>query len=208
MPRCLFRTNSLLRIAALCAVLMPAFVSCQTTAASQPAAAGEYRIAGTVVSKSDGHPLNHAGIGVVDVKNRKNVQVMITSEDGRFLFQGLPAGKYSLEGRRKGYIGAAYDSHEQYSTAIVTGADLDTEHLVLRLAPAGLIAGKVLDESGEPVRHAAVTVYFEDHSSGIGRVQPFRYAQTDDQGEYEVTPLMPGTYFVSAGATPWYAVHP
>ncbi|MGA9240406.1 MAG: carboxypeptidase-like regulatory domain-containing protein [Silvibacterium sp.] len=187
---------------------MPAFVLCQTTAASQTAAAGEYRIAGTVVSKSDGHPLNHAGIGVVDVKNRKNVQVMITSEDGRFLFQGLPAGKYSLEGRRKGYIGAAYDSHEQYATAIVTGADLDTEHLVLRLAPAGLIAGKVLDESGEPVRHAMVTVYFEDHSSGIGRVQPFRYAQTDDEGEYEVTPLRPGTYFVSASATPWYAVHP
>jgi hypothetical protein len=208
MPRCLFRTNSLLRIAALCAVSMPAFVLCQMTATSQPAAAGEYRIAGTVVSKSDGHPLNHAGIGVVDVKNRKNFQVMITAEDGRFLFQGLTAGKYSLEGRRKGYIGAAYDSHEQYATAIVTGADLDTEHLVLQLAPAGLIAGKVLDESGEPVRHATVTVYFEDHSSGIGQVQPFRGAQTDDEGEYEVTPLMPGTYFVSASAAPWYAVHP
>ncbi len=118
MPRCLFRTNSLLRIAALCAVSMPALVLCQMTATSQPAAAGEYRIAGTVVSKSDGHPLNHAGIGVVDVKNRKNFQVMITAEDGRFLFQGLTAGKYSLEGRRKGYIGAAYDSHEQYATAL------------------------------------------------------------------------------------------
>ena len=174
----------------------------------QPAAAGGYRIAGTVVSKSDGHPLDHAGVAVVDVKNRKNFQVVITSGDGRFLFQGLTAGKYSLEGRRKGYISAAYDSHEQYATAIVTGADLDTEHLVLRLAPDGLIAGKVLDESGEPVRHATVTVYFEDHSSGIGQVQPFRGAQTDDEGEYEVTPLMPGTYFVSASATPWYAVHP
>jgi hypothetical protein len=78
----------------------------------------------------------------------------------------------------------------------------------LRLAPSGLIAGKVLDESGEPVRHAMVTVYFEDHSSGVGQVRQFRGAQTDDEGEYEVTPLMPGTYFLSASATPWYAVHP
>src|SRR5271165_3269794 len=117
MPRCLSWTNSLLGIMALCVVLNPAFVSCQTTAASRPAAAGGYRIAGRVVSKSDGHPLDHAGVGVVDVKNRKNFQVMITSEDGRFMFQGLTAGKYSLEGRRKGYIGAAYDSHEQYATA-------------------------------------------------------------------------------------------
>jgi hypothetical protein len=142
------------------------------------------------------------------VKNRRNLQVMITSADGRFLFQGLPAGKYSLEGRRQGYIDSAYDSHEQYSTAIVTGADFDTEHLILRLPPAGLIAGKVLDESGEPVRHADVAVYYEDHGSGIGQVREIRSAQTDDQGEYEVNPLVPGTYFLSASATPWYAVHP
>jgi protocatechuate 3,4-dioxygenase beta subunit len=208
MPRCSYSTNSLFRIAALCIFQVPAFVWCQTTAASQPSAAGEYRIAGTVVSKSDGHPLERVAVAVIDVKNRKNVRVMITSEDGRFLFQGLTAGKYSLEGRRKGYIDAAYDSHEQYSTAIVTGADFDTEHLILRLPPAGVIAGKVLDESGEPVRHAAVAVYYDDHSSGIAQVGQIRRAQTDDQGDYEVTPLVPGTYFVSASATPWYAVHP
>ena len=208
MARCSGSTNLLLAIAALCIFQIPAFVSCQTTAASQPSVAGEYQIAGTIVSKSDGHPLEHAVVAVIDVKNRKNLQVMITSADGRFLFQGLTAGKYSLEGRRKGYIDAAYDSHEQYSTAIVTGADFDTEHLILRLPPAGLIAGKVLDESGEPVRHAAVAVYYEDHSSGIGQVGQIRRAQTDDQGDYEVTPLVPGTYFVSASATPWYAIHP
>jgi hypothetical protein len=208
MPRYMSWANSLLGIATLCVVQMPGFMSCQTTAVLQPTPAGGYRIAGTVVSKADGHPLDHVGIGVVDIMNRKNFQVMITSEDGRFLFQGLPAGKYSLGGRRKGYISADYDSHEQYATAIVTGADLDTEHLVLRLAPVGLIRGRVLDESGDPVRNASVAVYFEDHSSGIGQVRQFSGAQTDDQGEYEVTPLMPGTYFVSASATPWYAVHP
>jgi hypothetical protein len=33
-------------------------------------------------------------------------------------------------------------------------------------------------------------------------------AQTDDLGTYELTNLIPGTYFLSARATPWYAVHP
>jgi len=42
----------------------------------------------------------------------------------------------------------------------VTGAGLDTETLVLRLAPDAVIAGKVLDESNEPVRHAHVTLYY------------------------------------------------
>lgn len=213
MPRCSsvhssIWTTSLLVIPALCAVQGPAFLSCQTTGSSQAATVGEYRIAGTAVSRSDGHPLDHAGIALVDVKDQKNFHAMITSEDGRFQFEGLAAGKYSLSGQRKGYINAGYGGHEIYSTAIVTGAGLNTEHLVLQLAPAGLIAGKVLDESGEPVRHATVTVYFEDHSSGIGRVQQFRVSQTDDQGEYEATSLMPGTYFISVSATPWYAVHP
>jgi hypothetical protein len=203
-----FLTNSFFGITALCILQTPAFVSCQTTAAPQPTATESCRIAGTVVSKSDGHPLGHAGVAIVNLRNQKHPLVMITSEDGRFLFQGLPAGKYSLSGRRQGYINADYDSHEQYSTAIVTGADLDTEHLVLRLAPAGLIAGQVLDESGEPVRHANIAVYFEDHSSGLGQVRLFRNATADDEGKYEVTPLMPGTYFLSASATPWYAVHP
>jgi len=209
MARCSYWTNSLLAIAAtLCICRISPFVWCQTNAVSQSSVTEGYRIAGTVVSKSDGHPLDHTTVAVVDVKNRRNLRVMVTSADGRFLFQGLTAGKYSLEGQRKGYIGAAYDSHEQYSTAIVTGADLDTEHLFLRLAPAGLISGRIVDESGDPVRHGDVAVYYEDHSAGIGQVRQIRNAQTDDLGQYEVTPLVPGTYFVSVSAAPWYAVHP
>jgi protocatechuate 3,4-dioxygenase beta subunit len=201
-------TNSFLAVMALCFIPGLRLGLCQSTAVSQATASGEYRVAGTVVSKSDGHPLDHALIVLVDVKNRANAQTTITKEDGRFSFEGLAGGKYSLGGERKGYINAAYDAHEQYSTAIVTGAGLDTEHLALRLAPAGIIAGRVLDESGEPVRNATVTIYFDDHSSGVGQVRQFRGAQTDDQGDYEIASLMPGTYFLSASATPWYAVHP
>ena len=207
MPPCLSLTNSFLFLTALC--FIPEHpLACQTIAVSQPTASTENRVAGTIVSKSDGHPLDHAVVTLIEVKDRKNIKTMITKEDGNFTFEGLGGGKYSLVGRRKGYVNAAYDAHGQYSTAIVTGAGLDTEHLTMRLAPTGIIAGKILDESGEPVRNATVTVYFEDHSSGIGQVRQFRGERTNDLGEYEVTSLMPGTYFLSATATPWYAVHP
>jgi hypothetical protein len=53
-----------------------------------------------------------------------------------------------------------------------------------------------------------VTLHYENHQQGVDQIQTFRSAQTDDLGAYEFTPLMPGTYFVSASATPWYAVHP
>jgi protocatechuate 3,4-dioxygenase beta subunit len=170
--------------------------------------AGGYRIAGTMVNKIDSHPLSRARVTITDTKNSQNFQYVITSDNGKFEFMGVQAGKYSLTGRKRGYIAAAYDQHDQYSTAIVTGAGLDTEILTLRLAPDAIISGKVLDESGEPVRHANVSLYYNDHSAGVDRVHQTNNVQTDDQGTYEVTPVQPGTYFLSAGAQPWYAIHP
>jgi Carboxypeptidase regulatory-like domain len=181
----------------------------QSFAASQTAAIPSgYRIAGTAVSKADSRPLARARITVRDANDPKKFLSIVTAEDGKFEFTGLPAGKYSLTGARRGFISASYDQHDQYSTAIVTGAQLDTETLVLRLAPDAVITGKVLDEFGEPVRHATVQLYFDDHSRGVDQIRQSRGTQTDDLGEYEFTPLRPGNYFLSVNSTPWYATHP
>ena len=90
----------------------------------------------------------------------------------------------------------------------MTGAELDTENLVLKLAPDGMIFGTILDEAGDPVRHATVTLYYDDHSEGVDRIRNAQNATTDDLGEYEMTSLRPGTYYLSATAKPWYAVSP
>jgi len=104
--------------------------------------AGGNRIAGTVVSKNDGRPLAGARVTIRDPKDFQKFEFMVTSEDGKYQFTGLSAGKYALSGGKPGFISASYDEHDRYSTAIVTGAGLDTETLVLRLAPDGVIAGK------------------------------------------------------------------
>src|SRR5215467_4129776 len=90
---------------------------------------GGYRIAGTVVSKADGHPLARARVLVSNVKDQKSVLSMVTSDDGKFEFSGLPAAKFSLSGAKRGFINSAYEQHGQFSTAIVTGAGIDTEAL-------------------------------------------------------------------------------
>src|SRR5216684_2294525 len=185
-----------------------AWAQAQPRNISQTSDPAGYRIAGTGVSKVDGHPLARARIFIRPARDQQKFQSMVTSDDGKFEFSGLPAGKYSLEGAKRGFISAGYEQHDQFSTAIVTGAGLDTESLVLRLAPDTVIAGKILDEAGDPVRHAMVTLYYVDHSGGLDQIHQFNNAQTDDQGMYEMTPLIPGTYFLSASATPWYAVHP
>jgi len=172
-----------------------------------PPANGLFRIAGTVVSTAGGAPLAQARVSIVNARNPKDVKSVLTPEDGRFEFS-VGAGKYALHGAKRGFIAADYNQHEQFSTAIVTGASLDTENLILKLPPSAALTGKVLDESGEPARQARVILWRDDHSAGVSRIVRFRMETTDDRGAYEFTPLVPGTYFLSVSARPWYAVHP
>ena len=167
-----------------------------------------YRIAGTVVSSTDGHPLAHARVVLADVKSPGKPRSVLSSENGDFVFSELPAAKYSLQGAKRGYLTRSYDQHEIFSTAIVTGAGVDSEHLILRLLPDAYIVGKVFDENGDPVRRANLTLYGVAHDEGTRQVEPSRSGSTDDLGAYELGPVLPGTYFMSVHAEPWYAVRP
>src|SRR6202795_4268206 len=161
------------------------------------AAESKFKIAGTVVNSVTGAPLGKARITLMDAANRANILSVIASDNGHFEFYFLNRGKYSLEGAKRGFIRAAYEQHEQFSTAIVTGTDFNTEDLVLRLMPLAFLSGKVIDETGEPVRKAHVTLYVENHQGGMKRTEGRGADLTDDEGYYEFAALAPGNYFVS-----------
>jgi hypothetical protein len=192
-----------------------ALVSCggavagQNPATQESSRAGQaFRIAGTVVSATTGEPLSQARISIAETRDRAKSISMVTSEDGHFEFSQLKAGKYSLEGAKRGFISSAYEQHEQYSTAIVTGPEFATEQLVLRLMPMALITGHVMDEFGDPVRSANVVLFFENHGSGMSRIIRFSNSTSDDRGFFDFSLLRPGKYYISVSAKPWYAMHP
>jgi hypothetical protein len=171
-------------------------------------AQANYRVAGIVVNEADGAPLGRTRVSLAEVQDRRKAVSVITGEDGRFEFRDVPAGKFSLEGARRNFLITTYQWHEGFSTAIVTGAGLETENLVLRMVPFGSISGKVIDEAGEPVRNARMKLYMQNRQFGQDRVVTYGYAITDDDGKYEFSELIPADYFVSAAARPWYAVYP
>ncbi len=209
MGECRSSIRTAFRAVALTLLLTNALVRAQNTSGNRGVTSEvSYRISGTVVSSLDGKPLGNARISLVEARNRVQAVWMVTSENGRFEFDSIPAGKFSLEGAKRGFMGAGYQEHEQFSTAIVTGAGFNTENLVLRLTPLALLAGKVIDESGDPVRNAQLMLYVESHQGGLNRIERVNFAMTDDQGSYEFAELAPGNYYVSVAAKPWYAVHP
>lgn len=167
-----------------------------------------FRISGTIVNSIDSNPLANARVSLLDVRNRANALSVVTSEDGRFEFANLQSGKFALEGAKRGFLTAAYEQHQQYSTAIVTGPDFATENLVLRLTPLARVSGHIFDESGEAVRNAEIRLYKQGMPGGVRQTTTRDAAMTDDQGTYEFPTLAPGNYYLSVNAKPWYAVHP
>jgi hypothetical protein len=195
-----------------CAVLLlaaPRNARPQTPSAQEPSGPVEkFQIAGTIVNAITGAPLSQARVSIAESRDRSKPVSLITSDDGHFEFSSLKPGKYSLQGAKRGFLSAAYEQHEQYSTAIVTGPEFATENLVLRLTPMALMTGHVTDESGDPIRDATVILYFENRAGGMTRTTRFMTSRSDDRGFYDFSQLRPGKYFVSASARPWYAVHP
>src|SRR6202000_1681509 len=98
----------------------------QTSAPASP-----YRISGTVVSTTGGQPLAGARVLIADTRNRRSIQSVVTSDDGRFAFQ-VKQGKYQLQAAKRGFLTSAYNQHERYSTAIATGPNLASENLTFR----------------------------------------------------------------------------
>jgi hypothetical protein len=164
-----------------------------------------FHVSGMAINAQTSAPLAQVRILLADTHESKRVFSALTGEDGRFDFTAVPAGKFSLSGAKRGFVHTGYDQHRQFNTAIVTGPGLMSENLLLRLSPVAAVSGTIYDESGEPVRDAEVLL-FSKIASGPGNRQ--KRTRTDDEGYYEFPAVEPGSYFLSALAQPWYAVHP
>ena len=76
------RASLLLTI--LCLLATQAYTAAQTAAVPQAIPADGYRVAGTVVSKTDGHPLARTRVTLRDTKDSRKFESRITAEDGKF----------------------------------------------------------------------------------------------------------------------------
>ncbi|GAA3757946.1 carboxypeptidase regulatory-like domain-containing protein [Terriglobus aquaticus] len=195
-----------------------------TTARTAPAVTAQGQLlAGRVVSSVDGHGIPNAQLTLApQVRNgRRSAQAAAnqtaqTDAEGRYSLLAPGAGRYTLRATASGYLGAFYLQHENLSSAIVTGAELPTDHLDFNLVPEASLHGRILDDTGEPVR-ANVMLYRDTSddplpvstgADGASRMRIANSQQTDEDGQYDFTNVRPGRYYVAVTATPWYAVHP
>jgi hypothetical protein len=162
-------------------------------------------VAGVVLQRGSNQPLKHVQVSLVSVEHREEQLSCLTPDSGQFAFSGLPAGKYSLQAQLHGFV-QAFRGNEDYSTAIVVGPSLDSEHIAFLLDAPAAISGTVMDQDGEPIRDAQVFLFHRGISSGRHRTLMQGQVNTDSSGAFHFGQLRPGTYFVAVSARPWYAL--
>src|SRR5258707_11314787 len=125
-----------------------------------------------------------------------SVYTEATDNDGKFLFDDVVPGRYSLSSDKAGFVSGRYGARSTNSpgTQINVSAGQEMKDLVILLTPQGVITGRVTDQDGDPVRGVQITVLRTGYPRGRRQFVPAGGASTDDQGNFRAGNLAPGRY--------------
>lgn len=162
------------------------------------------QISGRVVAADTGRPIRWATVRMVSERGRQFAAT--TDPQGRFTFNALPAGTYSLDAAAERYL-RMYLGGQPYTgvSAVIPrrlmlkdGERFDKADF--SLPRGGAIEGRLLDEFGEPAPGLVVQLSQLMYAGGRRRLMPTgpRPEPTDDRGHFRLHGLSPGTYYVSA----------
>jgi hypothetical protein len=168
---------------------------------TRPAAStGSGIIRGRIVSADTGEPLRHARVELAAPEMR-NTRAVPSDLEGRFEFQHLPAGRFTVWASKNGYVTLSYGQHRSFQAGrrIELAAGQAFDQATIALPRGAVIAGRVVNDLGEPVSGIRIGAYRLRYRDGRRDVAPAgRNGETDDLGQYRVSALPPGTYFVGS----------
>jgi hypothetical protein len=174
----------------------------QRTPARDPAEKkGTAIVRGKIVS-AEGRPLRRVQLRLSG-EPLSDSRTASTNGLGQFEIGELPAGRYTLTATRAGYLGMTFGQSrpgepgrpiELAEGQVVANADLVLPH-------SALISGHVFDEAGEPLAGANVLTLQMRYFNGRRRLTPVRgNTFSDDTGQYRLSGLEPGEYYVQASS--------
>jgi hypothetical protein len=137
------------------------------------------------------------------------VQQTITDQDGRYAFAGVAAGQYRLDVQKSGILPLA----DAIWDRVVTVSDgQNVEDWNVSVQRGGAIAGRILDQFGEPLADVAIRAVRQERPGAPSQSTVKRSLRSDphdprlltnDLGEFRIYGLVPGDYLISADRPQW-----
>lgn len=160
---------------------------------------GTGTISGKVLA-AEGGPVRKAAVFLLWNGTPRSTATAITDGAGQFRFDALPPGDYDLRSSREGFGSAVFGATEGslIGKPIRLASGEQRSGIVLTLVRAASIAGVVRDVDGEPLPGADVQVYKEGFPRGTRSLFPRMSARANDKGEYRISNLEPGKFYIAA----------
>jgi protocatechuate 3,4-dioxygenase beta subunit len=165
-----------------------------TQTSTAPATAS---ITGRVLTADTGRPLKRAQVTASG--SGRGARGAVTDDQGAYSIPSLTAGTYTITASKNGFVDAVYGQRRplQPGTPIQLLDNQQATNVDLHLVRGGVITGRVLDEDGDPLMRALVSIQRYQYLQGNRQLTPAGADQTDDRGVYRVFGLPAGEYYVS-----------
>lgn len=184
-----------------CAALTLATLSAQQPrdgAPIRPTPSGTAAIAGVVndatASSTSPEPVRRAVV-TLSGSSLPDAVSTVTDDAGRFAFERLPAGRFTLTASKASFLTQAYGARKPGQPGVAVPLTAGArESVLMSLTRGGVITGTVTDGQGKPLAGSVVRVL--DVAQLDRRVSGNSIA--DDRGIYRIYGLASGRYFVVA----------
>jgi hypothetical protein len=168
----------------------------QSTTVAAPAAS----ISGSVVVAGSGQKAKGA-LMMLSGGEPRTSRSATTDPEGRFSFTQLPAGSYTLNASKPGYVDVAYGQTRAGAGRAGTPIQLEDGQrfeVRIQIPRGGVLTGTVLSQDGEAIPGIPVRTMRYVFRSGRRTLLPAANGATDDRGVFRVYGLQPGDYIVYA----------
>jgi hypothetical protein len=185
-------------ITTLCLILAPAACAAQ---ANPPEQVAKPSVQGRVLQEPDGLPVRKASVQLNGLpgpgpQGRGATQYSAISDaEGRFTIAEIEPGHYFVTVEHPGFVQSAGGNHRS-SIAVQVGSGKN--ELILRMQPAAIITGKIVDLDGDAMGGVSVTATRVGSSAAGRTVHSFGNAGTNDLGEFRISELRAGRYKITA----------
>ena len=174
----------------------------QRPAGAEDAAApkGTSVLRGRVIAADTGKPLRRAQIRISALEFPDGRSTS-TNVRGEYELKDLPEGRYTITVTRSGYLPMQYGQRRygELGKPLQLDEGRTIERIDFTLPRAGVLTGRITDETGEPVGGVSVWVMRTEYFRGRRRAVPVApNVVTDDTGTYRAGSVPPGEYTIMA----------